>query len=45
VKIQGVFILDTIMNIDFEVNSQDVPENWYNLAPEAAESIKSNGFR
>jgi len=41
VKIQGVIILDTIMNVDFLDNSQDVPEDWYTLAPAAAESIRN----
>ena len=45
VTIQGAIILDTIMNVDFLDDSQEVPEDWYNLAPEAADSIKKDNFR
>lgn len=42
VTIQGAFILDTIMNVDFLENSQDVPEDWSKLVPGAADSIKKD---
>jgi len=43
--IQAAIILDTVMNVDFLNDSQDVPENWHSLVPEAADSIQKDDFR
>ncbi len=45
VTIQGAFILDTIMNVDFMENSQDVPEDWTKIVPGAADSIIKDQYK
>jgi hypothetical protein len=34
IAIQGAIILDTIMNVDMEEKSQDVPADWFRIAPQ-----------
>ena len=44
-SIQGAIILDTVMNVAMEENSQDVPQDWFKLAPQAADDIKAHKSR
>eukprot|EP00095_Tigriopus_kingsejongensis_P012423 maker-scaffold1038_size68074-snap-gene-0.19 protein:Tk12423 transcript:maker-scaffold1038_size68074-snap-gene-0.19-mRNA-1 annotation:"hypothetical protein DAPPUDRAFT_306809" len=42
VEIQGAYILDTLLNFDDDEGSQLVPENWHNVVPDVAKSIRKN---
>ena len=41
-KIGGVFIVDTVGNIAFQKDSQDVPDSWRDLLPGVAKEIDRN---
>ena len=41
----GALIVDTILNFNRTLGSQQVPENLASLDPEAAKSIREGGYR
>ena len=41
-KISGAIILDTLLNYDFNVNSQSIPDNWEHIIPESVNSIRED---
>ena len=42
---QGGIILDTVLNLNNEPNSQEVPDSWTNIVPDAKQRIENNAKR